>query len=108
MNKLVTISREYGSGGRIIGGLVAEKLGVPLYDKEIIDFAVEKSGLSREIIESAALRAKSSFTYTLASAISFGDNMAGENVSMNEKLFMTQFDIIEQIGELGNGVIVGR
>ena len=108
MNKLVTISREYGSGGRIIGGLVAEKLGVPLYDKEIIDFAVEKSGLSREIIESAELRAKSSFTYTLSSAISFGDNMAGENVSMNEKLFMTQFDIIEQIGELGNGVIVGR
>lgn len=108
MNKLVTISREYGSGGRIIGGLVAEKLGVPLYDKEIIDFACEKSGLSREIIESAELRAKSSFTYTLASAISFGDNMAGESISMNEKLFMTQFDIIEQIGELGAGVIVGR
>lgn len=44
MKKLVTISREYGSGGRIIGRLVAEKLGVPFYDKEIIDMAVEKSG----------------------------------------------------------------
>ena len=60
MRKLVTISREYGSGGRKIGKILAEKLGVPLYDKEIIDMAVEKSGLSRDIIETAELRAKSS------------------------------------------------
>jgi cytidylate kinase len=59
MKKLVTISREYGSGGRIIGRIIAEKLGVPFYDKEIIDMAVEKSGLSREVIETAELRAKS-------------------------------------------------
>ncbi len=108
MGKLVTISRQYGSGGRIIGGLVAEKLGVPLYDKEIIDIACEKSGLSREVIESAELRAKSNFTYTLSSAISFGDSMVGDPMSFNEKLFLAQFDIIEQIGELGQGVIVGR
>ena len=69
MKKLVTISREYGSGGRIIGRLVAEKLGVPFYDKEIIDMAVEKSGLSREIVETAELRAKSSFSYSLSSAM---------------------------------------
>ena len=50
MKKLVTISREYGSGGRIIGKLLAERLGVPFYDKEIIDMAVEESGYSREII----------------------------------------------------------
>ena len=47
MKKLVTISREYGSGGRIIGRLVAEKLGIPFYDKEILDMAAEQSGLSR-------------------------------------------------------------
>ena len=55
MKKLVTISREYGSGGRIIGKLVAEKLGVPFYDKEIIEMAIEESGFSREMIESAEL-----------------------------------------------------
>ena len=44
MRKLVTISREYGSGGRIIGKLLEEKLKVPFYDKEIIDMAVEQSG----------------------------------------------------------------
>ena len=108
MKKLVTISREYGSGGRIIGGMVAEKLGVPMYDKELIDFAAERSGLSREIIESAELRAKSSFTYTLSSVIGFGDASPVEGLSVNEKLFQTQFDIISQIGELGNAVIVGR
>ena len=47
MKKLVTISREYGSGGRIIGKILAEKLGVPFYDKEIIDMAVQESGFSR-------------------------------------------------------------
>ena len=57
MRKLVTISREYGSGGRIIGKLLAEKLKVPFYDKEIIDMAVEQSGYSREIIEGAELKA---------------------------------------------------
>ena len=41
MKKLITISREYGSGGRIIGKLLAERLGVPIYDKEIIDMPVE-------------------------------------------------------------------
>ena len=108
MKKLVTISREYGSGGRIIGRLVAEKLSVPFYDKEIIDMAASKSGLSREIIETAELRAKNSFSYSLSSAMNFGEGMMSEAVSVNEKLFITQFDVINQIGETGEGVIVGR
>lgn len=108
MRKLVTISREYGSGGRKIGKILAEKLGVPLYDKEIIDMAVEKSGLSREIIETAELRAKSSFSYSLSSAMSFGEGYIGDNVSLNEKLFITQVDVINQIASMGEGVIVGR
>ena len=108
MRKLVTISREYGSGGRKIGKILAEKLGVPLYDKEIIDMAVEKSGLSRDIIETAELRAKSSFSYSLSSAMSFGEGYIGDNVSLNEKLFITQVDVINQIASMGEGVIVGR
>lgn len=108
MNKLITISREYGSGGRIIGKIVAEKLGIPLYDKEIIDMAVEKSGLSREVIESAELRAKSGFSYSLASAMNFSDAMSGGGVSFNEKLFITQLEVINQIADTGAAVIVGR
>lgn len=108
MKKLITISREYGSGGRIIGRLVAEKLGIPFYDKEIIDMAVEKSGLSRSVVETAELRAKSSFSYSLSSAMNFGEGMMSESLSVNEKLFITQFDVIQQIGQTGEGVIVGR
>ena len=108
MRPLVTISREYGSGGRIIGKLVAEKLGVPFYDKEIIDLAVEESGFSREMIESAELKAKSSFAYSLASTVGFGESVSGGSLSVNEKLFLAQFDVIREIGEKGEGVIVGR
>ena len=108
MKKLVTISREYGSGGRIIGAILAEKLGVPMYDKEIIDMAVEQSGLSREIIETAELRARNNFSYTLSSTFSFSEGIGTDTMSMNDKLFLTQFDVIAQIGNLGEGVIVGR
>lgn len=108
MKKVITISREFGSGGRTIGRLVAEKLGVPFYDKEIIDMAVEQSGLSRDIVETAELRAKNSFSYSLSSAINFGEGMMSEAVSVNEKLFITQFDVINQICDTGEAVIVGR
>ena len=108
MKKLVTISREYGSGGRIIGKLLAEKLGVPFYDKEIIDMAVEESGYSREIIEGAELKAKSSFAYSLASALSLNEGAAGSALSVNDKLFLAQFQVIKEIGDTGTGVIVGR
>lgn len=106
--KLVTISREYGSGGRLIGRIVAERLGVPFYDYEIINMAAKQSGLSKELIESAELRAKSSFSYTLSSAMNFGEGFGGDSMSVNEKLFLTQFDVITEIGMQGEGVIVGR
>ena len=108
MMKLVTISRQYGSGGRIIGKLLAEKLGVPFYDKEIIDMAAENSGFSRELMEGTELKAKSSFAYNLSSALSFNEGVSGSPLSVNEKLFLAQFETIKGIGETGEGVIVGR
>ncbi len=108
MKKLVTISRQYGSGGRIIGKLLAEKLGVPFYDKEIIDMAAENSGFSRELMEGTELKAKSSFAYNLSSALSFNEGVSGSPLSVNEKLFLAQFETIKGIGEKGEGVIVGR
>ena len=108
MRKIVTISREYGSGGRLIGRLVADKMGIPFYDKEIIDMAVEHSGLSREIIETAELRAKNGISYSLSSALAFSEGFGVESMSMNEKLFVAQFDVIKQIGETNEGVIIGR
>ena len=108
MNRLVTVSREYGSGGRLIGAKIADRLGVPIYDRELIDLAVEKSGLSREIIESAELQAKSGFAYSLSNSLGLGAGLTTEPYSINEELFSTQFEIIEQIGKTGEGVIIGR
>lgn len=107
MKKLITISRQYGSGGRIIGKLLAEKLGVPFYDKEIIDMAVEASGYSREVIESAEMKAKSGFAYSLASALSFNEGSIG-TLSVNDRLFLAQFQVIKEIGDTDQGVIIGR
>ena len=47
-NKIITISRQYGSGGRIVGKKLADALGVPFYDNELINLAAEKTGLSKE------------------------------------------------------------
>ena len=108
MKKLVTISRQYGSGGRIIGKLLADKLGVPFYDKEILDMAAEDSGFSRELIEGTELKAKSSFAYNLSSALSFSEGVSGSPLSVNERLFLAQFEAIKKIGSSDEGVIVGR
>ncbi|MDO5388632.1 MAG: cytidylate kinase family protein, partial [Clostridia bacterium] len=51
MKRIITISREFGSGGRTIGRKVAEKLGIAFYDKELIEKVAEKSGLSKKFIE---------------------------------------------------------
>ena len=88
MKKLVTISREYGSGGRTIGKILAQKLEVPFYDKEeLIDLAAERSGFSKELLAGAELKAKNSFAYNLSSALSFNEATSGSPLSVNEKLF---------------------
>ena len=108
MKKLITISREFGSGGRIIGELLAERLKVPFYDKKIIDMAVEQSGYTRELVENAELKAKNIFAYNLSAALSFSNGVGGAALSFNEKLFLAQFQVIKEIGDTGAGVIVGR
>ena len=108
MRKIVTISRQYGSGGRIIGKILAEKLNVPFYDKKILDMAAEQSGYSRELMEGTELKAKSSFAYNLASALSFNEGISGSPLSVNEKLFLAQFQVIKEIGDTDKAVIVGR
>ena len=105
--KIITISREFGSGGRIIGKRLAEKLGVPYYDRELLDRIAEESGFSKEMIETAEKKAKNGFLYSLASAMGTGE--AGpENLSLNERFFLAQFDTIRKIAEEGSCVIVGR
>ena len=81
--KIITISREFGSGGRLIGKRLAEKLDVPFYDKQLLDRIAEESGFSKEMIKGAEMKAKNSFLYSLASAM--GTSESGpESLSLNE------------------------
>ena len=106
-NRVITISREFGSGGRLIGQKLAEKLGVPLYDKTILDRIAEESGFSREMMEEAQKKAKHGFLYSLSSAFGTGET-GPESLSLNERFFLAQFDTIREVAEEGSCVIVGR
>lgn len=105
--KIVTISREFGSGGRTIGKMVADKLGYKFYDSEIIDLVIEDTGLSREIVERYDEYAthKNSFLYSIA-VNSGGDNYSG--LSFANRVQVAQVNLIKRIAEEGNCVIMGR
>ena len=107
MKSVITISREFGSGGRTIGREVACKLGYKFYDGEIIDEVVRSSGLSREIVEKYDEYAihKNSFLYTIA-VNAGGDSYNG--LSFANRVQIAQANVIKKIAEEGNCVIIGR
>jgi len=107
-NKFITISREFGSGGRIVGQKLAEKIGAKYYDKNLLDEIAKESGYSREMIEEDEKKAKNSFLYSLTNA--FGAVGYGpDTLSIKEKFFIAQFEYITKLAEGGeNVVIVGR
>ena len=65
MKSVITISRQYGSGGRFIGKMLAERLGIPFYDNEIITLAAKESGYAENIFEKAEQLSTHSFLYSL-------------------------------------------
>ncbi len=105
--RIITISREFGSGGRTIGRLAAEKLGFKFYDDEIIERVVKNSGLSREIVEKYDEYAthKNSILYALA-VNSTGDGYHG--LSFANQVQIAQAAVIKEMAEEGNCVIIGR
>lgn len=101
MNRpVITISREYGSGGRAIGEKLAKELGIPFYNKELILMAAKESGLSEEYIKKTEQMKSTSFLYGLY--------MGAQALPMNDQIFLVQSKIIREIAEEGPCVIVGR
>ena len=102
-NKIITISREFGSGGRFIGEEVAKKLGMKYYDKDIISQIAEKLGFSKEYIsQNAELSPKKGlFAYALT-----GRDTTGKSVE--DMVYEAQRKVIMEIAEKENCVIVGR
>lgn len=106
---IITITREFGTGARVIGREVAALLGYGYYDRALIEMAAEKSGLSEEVIERAEEKASNSFLYNLATAAYIVSDMTAEYaMPVNDRAFMVQSDVIQDIARSGNGVIVGR
>ena len=106
---VITISREFGSGGRSIGEKLANELGISFYDRAIIQMAAEKSGLSPGYIERSEESIPSPFLLNLNyTAYSSFDPMNHFETSMNDKVFQAQFAVITEVASEGNCVIVGR
>ena len=102
-NRIITISREFGSGGRTIGKEVAERLGIPCYDQEIIDKIAEESGLAKEFIKECGEYASSSSWWQ---SVSTGRDYYGH--SQQDDLWRMQTRVILDLAEKGPCVIVGR
>ena len=106
MKSIITISREFGSGGHSIGEAVAKKLGYRFFDRELVNQVAERSGFSPEFIEESGeyASAKNSLLFAIATANQYTMN----GISMLDKLYIEQTKIIEEIAQEGNCVIVGR
>ena len=99
-NRVITISREFGSGGRTIGKKVAEQLGIPCYDSELIQKIAEGSGFDAKFVQEAGEYAPGGFLSNLSSRI-FGP-------TNEDYLWKIQYQIISRLAGQGPCVIVGR
>lgn len=104
-NLIITISRQYGSGGREIGRKLAEHLGIPYYDKELIILAAERSGYARSLFEEADQKASNSMIFSLMRA---GSMVNTYDMPLNDKIYLIQSGVIQQVARQGSCVIVGR
>ncbi len=109
MNTIITIGRQFGSGGHEIGRLVAKTLGIPCYDKELIVLAAQKSGMSPEVFSHVDETATNSFLYAISAGSYPGASYQPmHNVPLNDKLFIAQTEIIRTKAQEGACVFVGR
>ena len=101
LNRVITISREFGSGGRTIGRKVAEKFGIPCYDAELIQKIAEESGYTADYIKEESEYAPGGWLSTV-----FSDRTMG--LTNQDKLWNIQSRVIKELTQKGSCVIVGR
>ena len=106
---VVTIGRQFGSGGRIVGKKLAEQLGIPYYDKELINLASKESGICGEFFEKADEKNSGSLLKALAMGFSMNNAIFQSNDYLsNESLFQIQSEVIRKVAAEGSCVLVGR
>ena len=107
---IITITRQFGSGGHEIGKLISEKLGIAFYDKELITLAAKESGVSPEVFEHADERMSNSLLYSLSTGLyNYGNGFSAMgDLPMNDQLYILQHKIIKEKAESESFVVVGR
>lgn len=101
---IVTIGRQYGSGGRDIGEALAKKLGYSFYDKEILTMAAENSGFSSDAMQNYDEKSSGSLIYSLYMT----GAATSDTLPLNQQLAFAQFNVIRKVAQAGNCIIVGR
>ena len=98
MPRIITIAREYGSGGRLIARKVAQKVGLVYYDNEVIDLAAREMGMDVDAIRKVAEQKSSSFMYTMSSS--------AFSLPLNDQVFVMQSKIIRHLANHDSCIIV--
>ena len=99
---VITVGRQFGSGGRVIGRRLAEMLGITYYDKELMKEAARESGLCSEFFDRADERAPTTFMHALSMGFGY------DGILSNENIFRFQSETIRRVAERESCVIVGR
>ena len=107
---VITIGRQFGSGGREIGRLVAEKLGIDYYDKELLTEASKSTGMNSDFFEAADERSPRFFSSLMAFSTGFhgGSFVIGNSPISNDNIYRQQSEVIEALAERSSCVILGR
>lgn len=106
---ILTIGRQFGSGGREIGQKLSEALGIAYYDKELLSAAAKESGLCEEVFARADERASSGMSYAFSMGFSYMGILTPYNdILSNDELFRIQSDAIRNIAEKESCILVGR
>jgi len=104
---VITIGREFGSGGLDVGRELSKRLGYPLYDKEILDEAAKKSGFTKEIFEKHDEKPTNSFLYALAMGAGASYGGTFQRPLMLD-IYLAQFETIKKLAADGPGIFIGR
>ena len=110
MKKIITINRQYGSGGREIGRKLAEQLNIPFYDNEIISRAAKETGFSEAAFQTVEDKATNSLLYSIAMGMNVFTNqdVGFSGLSLDDRIFLAQSNVIRKVADEGPCVIVGR
>lgn len=107
---IITVARQFGSGGREIAKALADELGIDFYDKELISTAAKESGMSPEVFEKIDEQATNSLLYSLSMGLyNFGNGFSAMgDLPVNDKLYIIQHKMIKKLADKGPCVILGR